>query len=76
MVDLLRHKLILSYVELKTQFNIWVSASRIAVLRLWVTTPSEVEQPFHRGHLRPSENTNIYITAHNDSKNYKTSKKF
>jgi hypothetical protein len=24
----------------------------------------ELEQPFHRGHLRPSENTDVYIMIH------------
>lgn len=30
-----------------------------------VTTPLWVEWPFHRGHPRPSENTDLYITLHN-----------
>jgi hypothetical protein len=30
--------------------------------------PSGVEWPFHRSHLRPSENTDIYIMIHNSSK--------
>ena len=38
------------------------------VLNLWEETPLGVEQPFHRGHLRPSENTDIYIMIHNSSK--------
>ncbi|XP_059528342.1 WD repeat-containing protein 97 [Myotis daubentonii] len=33
--------------------------SRSAVLNLWVVTPLGVERPFHRGRLRPSENTYI-----------------
>lgn len=31
-------------------------------------TPLGVEHHFHRGYLRPSENTNIYITFHDSSK--------
>ena len=38
------------------------------VLNLWVATLSEVKRPFHRGSLRPSENTDIYITIYNNSK--------
>ena len=34
------------------------------VLNLWVNA----EWPFHWGHLRPSENTEIYIMIHNSSK--------
>ena len=30
--------------------------------------PVGVEQPFQRGHLRPLENTDIYIMIHNSSK--------
>jgi hypothetical protein len=38
------------------------------VLSLWVKTPFEVEQTFHKDHLKPLENTDIYITIHNSSK--------
>ena len=38
------------------------------VLNLWVKTPLGVDQVFHRGRLRPSENTDIYITIHDSSK--------
>ena len=33
------------------------------VLNLWVGTPLRTEQPFHRGHLRPSENKDTPSTA-------------
>lgn len=29
--------------------------------------PLGVEHPFHRGHLQPLRNTNIYIMIHNSS---------
>jgi hypothetical protein len=38
------------------------------VFILWVVTPLGVEQSFHRGHLRLSENTDSYIIIHNSSK--------
>jgi hypothetical protein len=34
------------------------------IFNLWVVIPFRVEQPFHRGHLRPWENTDIYIMIH------------
>ena len=37
------------------------SPFRTVVSNVWVT-------PFHRGHLRSSENTDIYIIIHNSSK--------
>jgi len=37
------------------------------LLNLWVMTPLEIEQTFHRGGLRPSENTDNYIMIHNSS---------
>lgn len=40
----------------------------LEVLSLWVATPFGVEQPFHRGHLKPLENTDIYVTIHSSSK--------
>lgn len=40
---------------------------RLAVLNLWVVTPLGVKQPFHRGSLRPSKNTDIYIKIQNSS---------
>lgn len=33
--------------------------SRAVVLNLWVMTPFRVEPPFHRGHPRPLENTDV-----------------
>lgn len=39
-----------------------------ALLHLWVMTPFQVEKPFHRGHLRPLENTDIYIMIQNSKK--------
>lgn len=35
---------------------------------LWVTAPLEVEWPFYRGRLRPSENTDIHKMTYNSSK--------
>ena len=35
--------------------------SKTAVLDLWVVTSLGPKRPFHRGRLRPSENTDIYI---------------
>lgn len=35
---------------------------------LWVAISLVVEWPFHRNHLKPSENTDIYITFHNSCK--------
>jgi hypothetical protein len=37
-------------------------------LSLWLEVPFQVKRPFHRGHLRPLENTGIYITLHNVAK--------
>lgn len=37
-------------------------------LSLSAVTPFVVEQPFPRGHLRPLEGTDIYITTNNSSK--------
>lgn len=39
----------------------WISSSayRAGVLNLWVMTPLGVKQLFHRGHLRPLENTDV-----------------
>ena len=42
--------------------------SRTVFLTVWVITPLEVEWPFHRGCLRPSDNRDIYITIHKSSK--------
>ena len=39
-----------------------------SVLNLWVVAPLGVKGPFHRGHLKPLENTDIYITIHNSGK--------
>lgn len=41
-----------------------LGTSRAAVLNLWVHDPfgGGVEQSFHRGHIRPLENTDNYIT--------------
>jgi hypothetical protein len=36
----------------------------------WFSTPLEIKWPFHRGYLTPLENTDIYITIHNSSKNH------
>jgi ribosomal protein L39E len=35
---------------------------------MWVLTVLGVEGPFHKHHLRPSENTDIYIMIPNSSK--------
>ena len=42
--------------------------SRLGVFNLWITVPLRVKQFLHRGHLKPLENTDIYITTHNSSK--------
>lgn len=42
--------------------------SRPMTHNLWVATPLGVEQPFHRGHLRPLKDTDICITIHKSSK--------
>lgn len=34
---------------------------RALVLNLWVTIPSGIKWPFHRVHLGPLQNTNLYI---------------
>lgn len=39
-----------------------------AVLNLWVKTPLGVERLFHSGRLKPSENTDVYVTIHNRAK--------
>lgn len=48
----------------------WISSSayRAGVLNLWVMTPLGVKQLFHRGHLRPFENTDVNITIRDSSK--------
>ena len=43
-------------------------APRTVVLSLWVVTPLEADQPFHRSCLRLLETTDINITIHNSSK--------
>jgi hypothetical protein len=45
-----------------------VSALGSAFLNMWVMTPLGGEPPFSRDHLRPSENTDIYIKFHSSSK--------
>lgn len=42
--------------------------TRTVFLNLRVTTPLGVEWPFHKGHLKPLENTDTYITVHNSNK--------
>lgn len=36
--------------------------SRAVVLSLWVVDPFGSQRPFHRGHRRPLESKDIYIT--------------
>jgi hypothetical protein len=36
----------------------------------WFSTPLKIEHPFHRGPLRPLENTDTYIMIYNSGKNY------
>lgn len=39
------------------------------LFNLWVLTPwGGIARPFHRGHLNPSENIDIYIIMHDSSK--------
>lgn len=38
------------------------------VLNMLVKIPFEVKHPLYGGHLRPPENTDIYITMHDSSK--------
>jgi len=45
-----------------------LSHSKPAVHNLWALATFRVKQPFHRGCLRPSENTDIYIVIQNSSK--------
>ncbi|KAL6080814.1 hypothetical protein STEG23_023823 [Scotinomys teguina] len=40
------------------QLDAWISLDQ-GFLNLWVSTPLGVKQPFHRGHPRPSENTDL-----------------
>lgn len=42
--------------------SVWAWSS---ILSLWVVTPLRVKQYFHRGLLRPLENTDIHIMIHN-----------
>jgi len=42
-----------------------MEGSRTAALNLWVSTPLGVKRSFHRGHLRPSENTDVYLIIYN-----------
>ena len=43
--------------------------AKTLALNLWVAIPLKgVKCPFHRGHLRPLENTDIYILIYNSSK--------
>jgi hypothetical protein len=44
-----------------------ICPSRTVVSNLGIATPLGVQQLFHRGRLRPPENTNIYIRIHNNS---------
>lgn len=37
-------------------------------LNLGTATPFGTKQPFHRGRLRPPENTDVYIIIYNNSK--------
>lgn len=37
------------------------------LLNLWYMIPSWAEEPFHSGHRRPSEITDIYIMIHNSN---------
>lgn len=54
-------------------FPVLCTGSRPVVLNMWVVTP----YPFHRGHLRPLENVDIYIIIHNSRKlQYKIAVKF
>ena len=47
----------------------YVYDAKILALNLWLTTPLKgVKCPFHGGHLRPLENTDIYIIIYNSSK--------
>jgi hypothetical protein len=39
-----------------------------AVFNLFVTTLLGIKLPFYRGHLKPLENTDIYIIINNRSK--------
>ena len=50
------------------QSSVALSPSTAVVLNLWVETHLGVKQLFHGGHLRPWENTDMCITAHNSSK--------
>jgi hypothetical protein len=45
----------------------WDLASPV-VPSLSIEIPLGIGQPFHRVQLRPSENTDIYLTGHNRSK--------
>lgn len=45
-----------------------MASPNTVVLNMWIVTPSGIELPFHRGHLRLSENTDTDIVIYNSSK--------
>lgn len=54
--------------DLSVVLPLLVSSSRAVVLNLWVRPLWRVKQHFHRSHLSPLGNSNIYMTIHDSSK--------
>jgi hypothetical protein len=57
----------------QVQVELTLSPVGLPLYALWQwfsvgMTPLDGQMTFHGGHLRPSENTDIYITIHNSSK--------
>jgi hypothetical protein len=47
--------------------HIAIAKKLLAVLNLWIITPSGVKWPFCKGHLRPLENMDTYFIIDNSS---------
>lgn len=56
------------YLRVSVPLVIGLGSTITVVLSLWVSTPLWTKTAFPRGCLRPSENTDIYITFHNSRK--------